>query len=64
MSPSSATVASLGERLAFPVIRKRISGQDYAKALAIWRSNFRAPWPNLMPSGKYRGASGGVRKSG
>jgi cyclopropane-fatty-acyl-phospholipid synthase len=48
LSPPSETVASLGERFAFPVIREHFSGQDYSKALAIWRSNFRAPWPNLM----------------
>jgi cyclopropane-fatty-acyl-phospholipid synthase len=33
------------------VIRERIFGQDYAKTLAIWRNNFRAAWPNLMPMG-------------
>jgi len=37
-------------RFGVPVIRERIFGQDYPKALAIWRSNFRAAWPHLMPS--------------
>jgi cyclopropane-fatty-acyl-phospholipid synthase len=32
-------------------MRARRFGQDYAKTLAIWRNNFRAAWPNLMPLG-------------
>jgi cyclopropane-fatty-acyl-phospholipid synthase len=32
---------SLGERFGVPFTRECIFGQDYAKALAIWRSNFR-----------------------
>ena len=51
MLPSPEVLKSLGERFGVPVIRERIFGQDYAKTLAIWRSNFRAAWPNLMPSG-------------
>ena len=51
MLPSPQIVKSLGERFGIPVIRERILGQDYARTLAIWRSNFRAAWPNLMPSG-------------
>ena len=51
MLPSPQILKSLGERFGVPVIRERIFGQDYAKTLAIWRSNFRAAWPNLMPSG-------------
>jgi cyclopropane-fatty-acyl-phospholipid synthase len=51
MLPSPQMLKSLGERFGVPVIRVRIFGQDYAKTLAIWRSNFRAAWPNLMPSG-------------
>jgi len=51
MLPSPQVLKSLGERFGVPVIRERIFGQDYAKTLAIWRSNFRAAWPNLMPSG-------------
>src|SRR5260221_4991811 len=51
MLPSPEILKSLGERFGVPVIRERIFGQDYAKTLAIWRSNFRAAWPNLMPSG-------------
>jgi cyclopropane-fatty-acyl-phospholipid synthase len=41
---------TLGERFGVPVIRERAFGQDYASTRAIWRSNFRAAWPNLMPS--------------
>jgi hypothetical protein len=37
-------------RFGAPVIRERIFEQDYAKTLAIQRSNFRAAWPHLMPS--------------
>jgi cyclopropane-fatty-acyl-phospholipid synthase len=51
MLPSPQILKALGERFGVPVIRERIFGQDYAKTLAIWRSNFRAAWPNLMPSG-------------
>jgi len=51
MLPSPQILKSLGERFGIPVIRERIFGQDYASTLAIWRSNFRAAWPNLMPSG-------------
>jgi cyclopropane-fatty-acyl-phospholipid synthase len=32
-------------------MREHSFGQDYAKPLAIWRNNFRAAWPNLMPLG-------------
>jgi cyclopropane-fatty-acyl-phospholipid synthase len=42
MLPSPQVPKSLGERFGVPVIRERIFGQDYAKTLAIWRSNFRA----------------------
>ncbi len=51
MLPSPQILKSLGEKFGVPVIRERIFGQDYAKTLAIWRNNFRAAWPNLMPSG-------------
>ena len=51
MLPSPEILKSLGGRFGVPDIRERIFGQDYAKTLAIWRSNFRAAWPNLMPSG-------------
>ncbi len=51
MLPSPQILKSLGERFGVPVIRERIFGQDYAKTLAIWRNNFRAAWPNLMPLG-------------
>ena len=45
MLPSPQILKALGERFGVPVIRERIFGQDYAKTLAIWRSNFRAAWP-------------------
>jgi len=51
MLPSPQVLKSLGERFGVPVIRERIFGQDYARTLAIWRRNFRAAWPHLMPSG-------------
>jgi cyclopropane-fatty-acyl-phospholipid synthase len=51
MLPSPQALKSLGERFGIPVIRECLFGQDYAKTLAIWRSNFRAAWPRLMPSG-------------
>jgi cyclopropane fatty-acyl-phospholipid synthase-like methyltransferase len=41
MLPSRRALKSLGERFGVPVIRERSFGQDYAKTLAIWRSNFR-----------------------
>jgi cyclopropane-fatty-acyl-phospholipid synthase len=48
MLPSPQVLKSPGKRFGVPVIRERIFGQDYAKTLAIWRSNFRAAWPNLI----------------
>lgn len=51
MLPSPEILKSLGDKFGVPVIRERIFGQDYARTLAIWRSNFRAAWPHLMPSG-------------
>jgi cyclopropane-fatty-acyl-phospholipid synthase len=51
MLPSPQVLKQLGDAFGVPVIRERIFGQDYAKTLAIWRSNFRDAWPNLMPSG-------------
>jgi cyclopropane-fatty-acyl-phospholipid synthase len=51
MLPSPQILKSLGERFGVPVIRERIFGQDYAKTLATWRSNFRAAWPLLIPLG-------------
>ena len=41
---------ALGARFGVPVIREHIFGQDYARTLAIRRSNFRAAWSSLMPS--------------
>jgi cyclopropane-fatty-acyl-phospholipid synthase len=51
MLPSPQILKSLGERFGVPVIREHIFGQDYAKTLATWRTNFRAAWPNLTPMG-------------
>jgi len=51
MLPSPEILKSLGKRFGVPVIRERTFGQDYAKTLANWRSNFRAAWPNLIPLG-------------
>ncbi len=51
MLPSPQVLKSLGEKFGVPVIRERIFGQDYAKTLASWRTNFRNAWPNLIPLG-------------
>lgn len=51
MLPSPQVLKNLGERFGIPVIRERIFGEDYARTLVIWRNNFRAAWPNLIPSG-------------
>ncbi|MGN6114465.1 MAG: class I SAM-dependent methyltransferase [Nitrobacter sp.] len=51
MLPSPQILKSFGERFGVPVIREHIFGQDYAKTLATWRTNFRAAWPNLTPMG-------------
>jgi len=32
----------------FPSFGERIFGQDYAKTLPMWRSNFGAAWPHLI----------------
>jgi cyclopropane-fatty-acyl-phospholipid synthase len=42
---------TLGDRFGIPVIKERIFGQDYARTLATWRTNFRQAWPNLKPLG-------------
>ena len=55
MLPSPEILKALGQRFGVPVIRERIFGQDYARTLAIWRSNFRAACPKR--------AAGGVRKT-
>jgi cyclopropane-fatty-acyl-phospholipid synthase len=41
MLPSPQVLKSLGEKFGVAVIRERIFEQNYAKTLAIWRSNFR-----------------------
>jgi cyclopropane-fatty-acyl-phospholipid synthase len=51
MLPSPQILKSLGDSFGVPVIRERIFGQDYAKTLASWRSNFRNAWPSLAPLG-------------
>jgi cyclopropane-fatty-acyl-phospholipid synthase len=51
MLPSLPVLKSPGERCSVPVIRERIFGQDYASTSPSRRNNFRAAWPNLMPSG-------------
>ena len=51
MLPSPQVLKALGERFGVPVIRERIFGEDYAKTLSTWRSNFREAWPNLKPLG-------------
>jgi cyclopropane-fatty-acyl-phospholipid synthase len=51
MLPSPEVLKQLGDKFGVPVIRERIFGEDYAKTLAIWRSNFRDAWPHLMPAG-------------
>jgi cyclopropane-fatty-acyl-phospholipid synthase len=51
MLPSPEMLKRLGERFGIPIIRERIFGQDYATTLAVWRDNFRAAWPTLIPLG-------------
>jgi cyclopropane-fatty-acyl-phospholipid synthase len=51
MLPSPQILKSLGDSFGVPVIRERIFGQDYAKTLSSWRSNFRNAWPRLAPLG-------------
>jgi cyclopropane-fatty-acyl-phospholipid synthase len=51
MLPSPQVLKALGEKFGVPVIRERIFGEDYAKTLSTWRSNFREAWPNLKPLG-------------
>jgi len=51
MLPSPQVLKALGDKFGVPVIRERIFGEDYARTLAVWRDNFRAAWPNLIPLG-------------
>jgi len=51
MLPSPQVLKSLGDKFGVPVIRERIFGEDYARTLVVWRDNFRAAWPNLIPLG-------------
>jgi len=45
-------------RFGAPVIRERIFEQDYAKTLAIQRSNFRVAWPHLIHQASTIGSGG------
>ena len=45
----AAILKTLGECFGVPVIRERRA--RLCQTLAIWRSNFRAAWPNLTPAG-------------
>jgi cyclopropane-fatty-acyl-phospholipid synthase len=51
MLPSAAILRALGERFEIPVIRERVFGQDYAKTIAIWRTNFGQAWSDLTSLG-------------
>jgi cyclopropane-fatty-acyl-phospholipid synthase len=51
MLPSAGILRSLGERFDVPVIRERAFGQDYAKTIAIWRTNFAQAWADLTSLG-------------
>ncbi len=51
MLPSPAVMREMGDRFGIPVIGERIFGKDYAKTLAIWRTNFRKAWPALTKQG-------------
>ena len=51
MLPTPNILKGLGERFGIPVVGERVFGADYAKTLVVWRNNFRAAWPNLMPMG-------------
>jgi cyclopropane-fatty-acyl-phospholipid synthase len=37
-----------GERIGIPIIRERAFGQDFAKTLAIQRSNFRRGYEDIF----------------
>jgi cyclopropane-fatty-acyl-phospholipid synthase len=51
MLPSPGALAALGERFEIPIVGELIFGLDYARTLAIWRTNFRAAWQKLTPLG-------------
>jgi cyclopropane-fatty-acyl-phospholipid synthase len=51
MLPSANILRSLGERFEMPLVREHAFGQDYAKTLAVWRTNFSRAWADLTPLG-------------
>ncbi len=51
MLPSANILRSLGERFEIPMIHERVFGQDYAKTIAIWRTNFGQAWADLTSLG-------------
>jgi cyclopropane-fatty-acyl-phospholipid synthase len=51
MLPSANILRSLGERFEMPLVREHAFGQDYAKTLAVWRTNFSQAWADLTPLG-------------
>ncbi|MBR0740006.1 class I SAM-dependent methyltransferase [Bradyrhizobium liaoningense] len=51
MLPSPGVLLSLGERFQVPLVRERAFGQDYAKTVAMWRTNFGRAWTGLISLG-------------
>ena len=51
MLPSANILRSLAERFEMPLIREQVFGQDYAKTIAVWRTNFGRSWADLTSLG-------------
>ncbi len=51
MLPSPTIMRDLGARFSVPLSGERGFGLDYARTLSLWRSRFRAAWPQLVPLG-------------
>jgi len=51
MLPSANILRSLAQRFEMPLIREQVFGQDYAKTIAVWRTNFGRSWADLTSLG-------------
>jgi cyclopropane-fatty-acyl-phospholipid synthase len=51
MLPSAAILRSLGERFEMSLTSERVFGHDYAKTIAVWRTNFGQAWGDLTSRG-------------
>jgi cyclopropane-fatty-acyl-phospholipid synthase len=51
MLPTPTRLDELGHEHGLSRVSQKVFGQDYARTLADWRTQFRQVWPNLTPLG-------------